>query len=121
MATIDDIFTSSNLSESKKRAKKYFGRILISLRKSNHIKIYSLLESVDNLDIIDNKMILSFRDKVSYEMLNNEGDIAILNEILQGIEQGVVVCLQNEGKEKLDVYKFTNMLKEEFGKILTIK
>ena len=121
MATLDDIFTSSNLDESKKKAKMYFGRILINLRKTNHIKLYSLLESVEDQDIVDGKLIFTLQDKVAYDMINNDGDKQVLNDIVKILDSTLAVELKCSGKEPLDVYKLTSRLKEEFGKILTIK
>ena len=56
MAGLDSIFTKSNLEESKKKAKMLFGRVLIYLRKNNHIKLYTLLESVEDTDLIDGEL-----------------------------------------------------------------
>ena len=60
MTNLDAIFTKNNLEESKKKAKMLFGRVLINLRKNNHIKLYALLESVVDSNIIDdaNSIIL---------------------------------------------------------------
>ncbi|MBE5736449.1 MAG: hypothetical protein E7356_03775 [Clostridiales bacterium] len=121
MASLDEIFASNNLSESKKKAKMYFGRILINLRKTNHIKMYSLLDSVEDTDIIDNKLTISLSDKVAYDMINNANDISILDGILRGIQEGLKVELICTGKEPVDVFKLESRLKAEFGKLLTIK
>lgn len=121
MASLDEIFASNNLSESKKKAKMYFGRILINLRKTNHIKMYSLLDSVEDTDIIDNKLTISLSDKVAYDMINNANDISILDGILGGIQEGLKVELVCTGKEPVDVFKLESRLKAEFGKLLTIK
>ena len=120
MATLDDIFTS-NLDEGKKKAKMYFGRILINLRKTNHIKLYSLLESVDMPDIVGEELVLTLQDKTAYDMINNDTDIQVLRGILQGIDSSLNISLKCTGKDPIDVYKLTSRLKEEFGKILTIK
>lgn len=121
MATLDTIFTKTNLDESKKKAKMLFGRMLIGLRKSNHIKLYSLLESVENPDIENNKLVLNLSDKVAYEMINNASDIGLLKETIKPIQSGLDVEIRCCGKETFDVFKFESRLKQEFGKILTIK
>ena len=121
MATLDDIFTKSNLEESKKKAKMLFGRLLIALRKSNHIKLYSLLESVEDCDIIEDKLTLTLSDKVAYEMMNNNNDLSVLNDLITQIQNGLKIALNCSGKDPFDVFKFESKLKNEFGKLLTIK
>lgn len=121
MAGIDNIFEKSDLSESKKKSKMIFGRLLISLRKQNAIKLYSLLGSVVDSDILDRKLVLSFKDKASYDMVNNSHDLDGINGILESIEEGLTVEINSLEKSNLDEHKFVEFLKEEFGKILTIK
>lgn len=121
MVTLDPIFTKSNLDEGKKKAKMIFGRLLISLRKSNHIKLYSLLESVGESNFQDNELELTLTDKVAFDMINNNTDIGVLVDALSNIQSGAKIKLMCNGKEPFDVYKFESRLKEEFGKILTIK
>jgi hypothetical protein len=121
MANIDAVFTKSNLDESRKMAKMLFGRLLIALRKSNHIKLYSLLESVVDSNYHDNVFELTLSDKVAFDMINNKSDIEVLVTTLATIQNGARLSLMCSGKEPFDVYKFESRLKEEFGKILTIK
>lgn len=121
MTNLDAIFTKNNLEESKKKAKMLFGRLLISLRKSNHIKLYSLLESVEESGINEDKLLLTLSDKVAYEMINNINDIGVLNDALKELKSGLSIDLKCSGKEELDIFKFEERLKKEFGKILTIK
>ena len=121
MATFDDIFTKSNLDESKKKAKMLFGRILIGLRKSNHIKLYSLLESVKETDIQDNVLSVMLSDKSAYDMINNQNDLNLLKEALKNIDASLDVSVCCDGKELFDMFKFESKLKQEFGKLLTIK
>ena len=120
MATLDDIF-KSDLDENKKKAKMLFGRLLIGLRKTNHIKLYSLLESVNETDMTEDKIILTLSDKVSFDMLNNKNDINELTELMGNIQAGLKVELLCNGKEPFDKFKFEQFLKDEFGNLLTIK
>jgi len=83
--------------------------------------MYSLLDSVEDTDIIDNKLTISLSDKVAYDMINNANDISILDGILRGIQEGLKVELICTGKEPVDVFKLESRLKAEFGKLLTIK
>lgn len=121
MTELDDIFTKSNLDENKRRAKRLFGRMLINLRKSNKIKLYSLLESVCDTNMVDNVIKLTLNDKSSYDMLNNKNDISTLQETLNTVQSGLEIELLCDGKEEFDMYKFESFLKSEFGKLLTIK
>lgn len=121
MASLDDIFTKSNLEESKKKAKMVFGRMLISLRKSNHIKLYSLLESVSDTDLINDTLQIVLSDKTAFDMLNNANDLSVLKDSLVAIDGSLGVEVKCDGKDPFDVYKFESRLKEEFGKLLTIK
>ena len=121
MASLDTIFQKSNLEESKKKAKMLFGKVLINLRKSNHIKLYAMLESVNDMDLIDNILQLTLSDKTAYEMINNKTDIEILCSTVSSIQDGTQIELKCNGKEQFDMYKFESRLKKEFGKILTIK
>jgi len=121
MGNLDEIFTKSNLDENKKKAKMLFGRILISLRKNNHIKLYSLLESVSESDIVEEELHIVLSDKTAFNMINNKGDLDVLQEILSTLQEGLKIKVSCNGKEPLDIYKFEARLKEEFGKILTIK
>ena len=121
MANLDEIFTKSNLDESKKKAKMMFGRILINLRKTNHIKLYSLLESVNETDIKNGILEITLSDKTAFDMINNKNDLGLLKETLQLIDKSLDVSVLCNGKEPFDMFKFESRLKQEFGKILTIK
>ncbi|MBQ7351716.1 MAG: hypothetical protein IJW59_02470 [Clostridia bacterium] len=121
MAALDSIFQKSNLEESKRQAKMLFGRLLIALRKSNHIKLYSLLESVNETDIVEGKLVLTLFDKVAFDMINNKNDIAELEGVISGIKAGFKIELACNGKEPFDKFKFETFLKNEFGNCLTIK
>jgi hypothetical protein len=121
MASLDNIFTKSNLEESKKKAKMIFGRMLISLRKSNHIKLYSLLESVSDTDLTNDTLQIVLSDKTAFDMLNNANDLSVLKDSLVAIDGSLGVEVKCDGKDPFDVYKFESRLKEEFGKLLTIK
>jgi hypothetical protein len=117
---LDDVFQKSNLDENKKKSKMIFGRLLISLRKNNYIKLYALLESVNDTNIVDNVLQLTLSDKTSFDMINNKNDIKSLNEELNKIENLTIELFCN-GKEPFDLFKFEQFLKDEFGKTLTIK
>ena len=121
MAGIDKIFEKSELSESQKKSKMIFGRLLISLRKQGAIKLYSLLGGVEQTDIRDGKIILSFKDKATYDMVNNQHDIDGINTILKTLDESLSLEIKSLEKTHLDEFKFVEFLKEEFGKILTIK
>lgn len=121
MASLDDIFTSSNLDENKKKAQMIFGRVLINLRKSNKIKLYSMLGGVSDKNIEDNVLKLVFSDNTAYDMLNNTTDITTLKEIVKSIDSTLDIQLVGGEKEVFDLHAFENFLKEEFGKMLTIK
>lgn len=121
MSGLDEVFTKSNLNESKKKAKMIFGKLLINLRKNNRIKLYSLLESVVDTDINNNVIILTFSDRSSYDMIKNNTDMAILKDIISSLEEGLDIDIACNAKEEFDLYKFEMFLKDEFGKILTIK
>lgn len=121
MAGLDDIFVKSNLDENRKRAKMLFGRMLINLRKNNRIKLYSLLESVSDTVMQDNVIKITLSDKSSYDMINNSGDILVLKEVLNTIQRGLDIEIACDGKEEFDMFRFETFLKQEFGKLLTIK
>ena len=118
---LDKIFQKSNLDENKKKSKTIFGKLLIKLRSENLIKLYSLLGAVSDTDLKDNILEIALDDKTSYDMVNNQHDIANINNLLETIESGVKVAFINNGKEVFDQFKFESFLKQEFGKILTIK
>lgn len=121
MAGLDDIFVKSNLDENVKKAKMFFGRMLINLRKNNRIKLYSLLESVSDTKLTNNVMKITLSDKTAYDMINNGDDINVLRDALRTIQDGLDIEVLCDGKEEFDVYKFETFLKSEFGKLLTIK
>lgn len=121
MDSFDKIFSGSDLSENEKRAKKIFGRLLISLKKSNRIKIYSLLSGVATSNIVDNDLVLVFSDSTSYNMLDNKSDLDILNGVLSSLGETLTIKLTVDGKKEFDMEMFKNRLKNEFGKILVIK
>lgn len=119
--TIDDIFQKSNSDENKKKSKMLLGRLLINLRKNNYIKLYALLESVNDTNIVDNVLQLTLSDKTAYDMINNQNDIHSLNEELNKLDSSLKIELFCNGKEPFDLFKFEKFLQEEFGKTLTIK
>lgn len=120
MTDIDAIF-KSNLNDSQKKARSIFGKLLISLRKNDYMKIYSLLGAVVDQNLKDNVITLVFSDNNSYLMLNNSGDIGDINLLLNNIQDGLKVELKCASEKNFDEYQFEQFLKEEFGKILTIK
>ena len=116
---LDKIFVS-NLDEDKKKSKKYLGRLLLRLKKDNCIKLYSLMGSVIDSDIKDNKFIIKLADKVSFEMINN-ADREIILSIINEFESGLGLDITFDEKNVFDAHTFKNFLKDEFGKLLTIK
>lgn len=120
MTDLNSIFVS-NLSEEEKKAKSIFGKLLISLRRSNHMRLYSLLGSVVDTTYGDNVIKLILSDKTSYEMINNQTDINTINQTLNEIEEGLRCEFGCEEKVEFNAFKFKEFLKKEFDKILTIK
>ena len=80
-----------------------------------------MLESVSDTDLIDNELNISMLDKTAYEMINNRNDLDLLNSIVDEIEKDTKVKLICNGKDAFDIFQFESRLKQEFGKILTIK
>ena len=120
MANFDDIFTS-NLDENKKKTKMIFGKLLLSMRKNNRLRLYSLMSEIYDTDFKDNTLVLIVGDKSNYEMMNNKTDIDTINGDLSNIEEGIKIEFKLVEKIKFDMFKFEERLKKEFGKILTIK
>jgi len=120
MAKIDDIF-KSDLSENEKFAKSLFGKMLIKLRKENYMRLYSLMSSVSSTKINDDKLILIFSDKSAYEIVESKTDYDTLNLIIRNIDERFVLKLELQEKKVFDEYKFEEFLRQEFGRILTIK
>ena len=121
MANIDSVFKKSNLSESKKQARMLFGKMLISLRKNSHIKLYSMLESVNEMDIENNVLKLILSDRTAYEMIDNKEDLEVLNKEAGVLSAGITVELACNGNRAFDINQFETRLIGEFGKTLTIK
>ncbi len=121
MASIDTLFQKTNLEESKREGKMLFGRMLISLRKNNHIKLYAMLESVDDMDIVDGVLKLTMSDRTAYEMINNKEDLEALEKEVGLLKAGTKVELNCNGTKAFDIFDFENRLINEFGKKLTIK
>lgn len=121
MDAFDKIFTKTNIDENKKKAKMYFGRMLIKLRSENHIKLYSLMESVTTTDLVGSELWVNLADGGAYAMLSDPKDIAIFDGILNSIEGGLRLRLTTTGTKTLDVARFEDYLKKEFGKIVVIK
>ena len=121
MASIDTLFQKTNLEESKREGKMLFGRMLISLRKSNHIKLYAMLESVEEMDLVDGTLKLTMSDRTAFEMINNKEDLLALEQEVSSIKAGTKVELLCNGTKAFDIFSFENRLINEFGKKLTIK
>ena len=121
MASIDTLFQKTNLEESKREGKMLFGRMLISLRKSNHIKLYAMLESVEEMDLVDGTLKLTMSDRTAFEMINNKEDLLALEQEVSSIKAGTTVELLCNGTKAFDIFGFENRLINEFGKKLTIK
>ena len=120
MANLDEIFTS-DLDENKKKSKMIFGKLLLSLRKNNQFRLYSLMSEVIDTDCKDNKLVMIVGDKSSFEMLGSKEDSAAVEKDLQKIAPELTLEVFYEEVKKFDMYKFEEFLKSEFGKILTIK
>ena len=116
---LDKIFVS-NLDEDKKKSKKYLGRLLLRLKKDNCIKLYSLMGSVIDSDIKDGKFMMKLSDKVSFDMINSSDKELILS-IINEFENGLGLDITFDEKNVFDAHTFKNFLKDEFGKLLTIK
>lgn len=121
MASIDTLFQKTNLEESKREGKMLFGRMLISLRKNNHIKLYAMLESVEEMDIVNGVLKLTMSDRTAYEMINNKEDLLALEAAASALRADTKVELLCNGTKAFDVFDFENRLIDEFGKKLTIK
>ena len=121
MTSFDKIFEKSDISEEKKKSKKIFGRLLINLRNTNHIKLYSLMESVIDTDLKENIVSLIFGDRTAFDMVNNQKDIELINTTLNSIECGLQCKIECANVKVFDEYQFERRLREEFSKILTIK
>lgn len=121
MASIDTLFQKTNLEESKREGKMLFGRMLISLRKNNYIKLYAMLESVEEMDIAEGVLRLTMTDRTAYEMINNKEDLASLEKVVSSLRAETKVELLCNGTKAFDIFDFENRLINEFGKKLTIK
>ena len=121
MASIDTLFQKTNLEESKREGKMLFGRMLISLRKNNHIKLYAMLESVEEMDMDNGVLKLTMSDRTAYEMINNKEDLLALEASASALRPDTKVELLCNGTKAFDVFDFENRLINEFGKKLTIK
>lgn len=121
MASIDTIFQRSNLEESKRQAKMLFGKMLISLRKNSHIKLYAMLESVNEMDIENDVLKLTLSDRTAFEMIDNKEDLAVLNKEVCVFRPNTTVELLCNGHRAFDIHQFKTRLINEFGKTLTIK
>ena len=121
MASIDTLFQKTNLEESKREGKMLFGRLLISLRKNNYIKLYAMLESVEEMDITEGVLRLTMSDRTAYEMINNKEDLASLSKVASSLRAETKVELLCNGTKAFDIFDFENRLINEFGKKLTIK
>ena len=95
--------------------------MLISLRKSNHIKLYAMLESVEEMDLVDGTLKLTMSDRTAFEMINNKEDLLALEQEVSSIKAGTKVELLCNGTKAFDIFDFENRLINEFGKKLTIK
>ena len=120
MADLDSIF-KSDLDENKKLAKRLFGKLLINMRKNNHLRLYSLMSDIGDCDFSEDTLTLIFDSKSSFEMINNKVDIECIEKELSNIQENSKIAFKCEEKKKFDKYQFTEYLKKEFGKILTIK
>ena len=121
MASIDTLFQKTNLEESKREGKMLFGRMLISLRKNNHIKLYAMLESVEEMDMANGVLKLTMSDRTAYEMINNKEDLLALEASASALRPDTRVELLCNGTKAFDIFDFENRLINEFGKKLTIK
>lgn len=116
---LDKLFVS-DLDEEKKKSKRYLGRLLLRLKKDNCIKLYSLMGSVIDSDIKDGKFMMKLSDKVSFDMINSSDKELILS-IINEFESGLGLDITFDEKNVFDAHTFKNFLKDEFGKLLTIK
>lgn len=121
MDVFDKIFTKTNTDENKKKSKMVLGKLLIKLRSNNHIKLYSLMESVSDTNIENGVFKITIDDAVSYDMISNQKDISTIQELLGQIEQGLSLELLSTGRRVFDPIKFESYLRQEFGKILVVK
>ena len=121
MDVFDKIFTKTNTDENKKKSKMVLGKLLIKLRSNNHIKLYSLMESVSDTDIDNGVFKITIDDAVSYEMINNPKDMAKLSELLKQIDDSLTIELLSTGRREFDPVRFESYLRQEFGKIVVIK
>lgn len=120
MASFDEIFTS-DLDANKKKSKMLFGKLLLSMRKNNKLRLYSLMSEVFDTELNENTLTLVIGDKSNYEMMNNKTDLESISNELSTIQSGLQLELKCVEKVKFDMFQFEERLKREFGKILTIK
>ncbi len=121
MTNSNTIFASQNNSDNSTRlAKRIIGRLLISLRRDNLVRIYSLITELSDTKAVDGVIIARVTDNTLYQMLTEQTTAETVNQYLKTIDKGYRLQIELNTKDAFDYAKFKNFLAQEFGNILTI-
>ena len=118
----DDIFEKkSTIDESRARAQRILGKMIISLRQNQHFKLFVALDAVVDSYYKNDVLTLIISDKNKYETLKQPQDFDILKNLLDTISKGTMLRLDYRETYTLDTESLIDYLKKEFGKIFVEK
>ena len=118
----EDMFDKKpKVDESKARAQRILGKMIITLRKNQQFKLFVALDGVTDCYFKNDVLTLIVSDKNKYETLKQPQDFDILKNLLDTISSGTMLRLDFREVYTLDRESLVNYLKSEFGKIFVEK
>ena len=119
--SLDMFDKKPKLDESKVRAQRILGKMIITLRKNQQFKLFMALDGVSDCNFKNDVLTLIVSDKNKYETLKQPQDFDILKNLLDTISKGTMLKLDFRETYTLDKESLVNYLKQEFGKIFIEK
>lgn len=108
----NDVFKDNKVDVENLDAKKLFGEILLTLRKSNNLMLYSVMGDVSDVKIENNVLIIT-ATQITFDMLS--ANKTLIENILSTINGNLTLQFEKtDSNKKISIEKF---LKTKFDKI----
>ena len=105
-------FENNNVDIQNLNAKKSFGEILLALRKSKNLMLYSVLGDVSDVKIDKNDFVITASKLTFDALISNK---TLIENMLSSIEQNLNLVIQKTDEtQKIDIKEF---LKSKFETI----
>lgn len=92
--------------DDKDYANKIYGKMLINLRKSKNMKLYTMCEHVEQVNLEKHRLVLGVNNMEYVAIFNEKQNFDILQDMLQRLDDTLTLSIINLKKnKKVDIEK----------------